>query len=110
MRRAVFIAVLALLPATHILSTEAAPARVELQAPAEIRGLRRADADGDGLTDLLLISGREVQIYRGRSAALPAVAPSWVVRSAGAASFCSSAISSPVQTVCLIHLPPAGRR
>ena len=75
------------LPAGACAPAAAAPERVEVDAPADVRGLRLADVDGDGIKDLLLIGGREVRIYRGRRGQLPLGAPTWTVKAPDDVSF-----------------------
>lgn len=64
------------------LKAEEAP---RLTGPTVVQGLRRADADGDGRSDLLLLEGRRVHVWLGRSQAMPGPTadatidlPSWV--------------------------------
>jgi hypothetical protein len=45
---------------------------VLLTGPSKVQGLLRADVDGDGVLDLLVLEGRSVWLWRGRSGALPA--------------------------------------
>ena len=68
-------------------SAAAAATRIELDAPADVRGLRLADADGDGITDLLLVDGRTVRVYRGRKDGLPAAKPTWICALPSGVSF-----------------------
>jgi hypothetical protein len=42
---------------------------VVLDAPGAVWGLRVADADGDGVKDLLVVSGREIHLWRGAKGA-----------------------------------------
>ena len=54
-----------------------APPPVPLDGFQEVQGLRFADADGDGVQDLMLLQGREVRVWRGVKGASLAQAPTW---------------------------------
>jgi hypothetical protein len=45
---------------------------VLLRGPTDVQGLLREDVDGDGITDLLVVEGRTLWVWRGRKGALPA--------------------------------------
>ncbi|MFV1960053.1 MAG: hypothetical protein ACC662_11650, partial [Planctomycetota bacterium] len=53
------------------------PPQVTLEGPSQVQGLLRADVDGDGITDLLLLQGRTVWIHPGRRGALPLPRARW---------------------------------
>ncbi len=65
------------------------PAPVTLDGPADVRGLKIDDVDGDGVKDLLLLAGREVRGWKGVKGSLPAAAPTWVWKVPDAATFVS---------------------
>jgi hypothetical protein len=48
---------------------------VELAAPRDVEGLLLADANGDGLRDLLLLEGRALMVYLARKGELPGPKP-----------------------------------
>jgi hypothetical protein len=54
-----------------------APAPVLLEGFPTVQGIRFADADGDGLLDLMLLQGRRVRIWRGVKGGSLAPAPTW---------------------------------
>ena len=64
-----------------------APAPVLLEGFAAVQGLRIADADGDGIPDVMLVSGRDVRIFRGKKGGPVAASPSWSYRVPDAATF-----------------------
>ena len=90
-RRAVWLLALGLLAGLPA-EVAAEPVRVEVTSPAEVRGLRLADADGDGIDDLLLIGGRTVAVFRGRQGQLPAAKPDWQVEAPRDVSFVDVAL------------------
>jgi hypothetical protein len=56
----------------------AAPARAEsvvLEGPSAVHEVLREDVDGDGVTDLVVVEGRTLHVWKGRRGALP-LAPS----------------------------------
>ncbi len=62
-----------------------------IRGPADVQGLVCADADGDGVFDLLLIEGRVVSVYRGVKEDLPAAEPTWQVTLDSSAAFVDTA-------------------
>jgi hypothetical protein len=46
-----------------------------LDAPRTVQGLRRADVNGDGLLDLLLLAGRDLRVWTGARGRRPSAAP-----------------------------------
>jgi hypothetical protein len=66
-----------------------APPPVTVDGPADVRGLRIADLDGDGVKDLLLLGGREVRGWRGRQGAVFPPSPTWRWTLPEAATFVS---------------------
>ncbi len=63
------------------------PRVVELQTSARVEQVRRVDVDGDGVGDLLLLGGREIAIFRGRTGTLPGTTPTRVTTLPVTASF-----------------------
>lgn len=61
----------------------------QLEGPADVRGLKIADLDGDGLKDLLLLGGREVFGWKGAKGSVPAGKPTWTWKVPAAATFVS---------------------
>lgn len=57
-------------------AARAAPTPVTLAAPARVDAVRLADVDGDGLTDVLTLSARRVDVWLGRAGQALAPAPS----------------------------------
>ena len=58
-----------------------------IQGCSVVEGLRITDADGDGIPDLMLVSGREVRIFRGTKGGPIAPAPTWTYKVPDAATF-----------------------
>ncbi len=71
----------------QVASTE--PAVLTLTGIDDVQGLQRADVDQDGIIDLLLLSGRRLQVWRGRKGSLPAAVPTWSVVVSDDVSFLS---------------------
>lgn len=63
------------------------PPWVELLAPSPVEGLRCVDADGDGLKDVLVVSGRDVLGFRAVRDGRPDAAPTWTWRVPPSATF-----------------------
>ncbi|MDA1196019.1 MAG: VCBS repeat-containing protein [Planctomycetota bacterium] len=76
------------LPGTHV---QAEPTTVTLEGAATVQGLQRADVDGDGIVDLLLLSGRTVRVWRGARGALPTAGPTWTWEAPATTSFLAAA-------------------
>ena len=68
-------------------ATADVPAPVELNGFSEVQGLRFADADEDGIQDLMLVMGREVRVWRGVKGGPIRTAPTWIFTLPGDATY-----------------------
>lgn len=68
---------------------------VTVKGPADVQGLLCADADGDGIADLLLLEERVICGYRGVKDGLPAPEPTWQVTLDESAAFVDAAPDAP---------------
>lgn len=73
------VALCALLPAGRGARAEE-PGWVTLSTPLKVEALRLADVDGDGLTDVVSLTGRQVSVWLGRKGGPPEPAPSFEAR------------------------------
>lgn len=108
MRRVLPLALLAFLAGSTLYPAQAAPERVALDTPSDVRGLRLADADGDGISDVLVIDARSVRIHRGRRDGLPAAKPTWVTAAPEGVSFVDVARPGPDGAPALMAFGRAG--
>jgi hypothetical protein len=74
-RRALALLSCVLLLATTSRGAHGQPEPPVLLGPSDVQGLRRADVNGDGITDLLLLEGRRVRVWMGAKGRLPSGAP-----------------------------------
>jgi hypothetical protein len=79
----------------------AAPEPLRLETAGRIDALKSADVDGDGLADLVLLSGRTVSVWTASRSAPPAAAPRWRVELPGHVSFVDVAREDRPSLLCL---------
>jgi hypothetical protein len=86
----------------------AAEEPAELRVPGEVHGIRLADADGDGLADVLVAQGHRIFVFGGRRGALPAAQASATVVLPGGATFVDVARRRPGSPPALLAFGTAG--
>ena len=81
---------------------------VALTGVKDVQDLEKKDVDGDGITDLLLIEGRKVSIWRGRKGRLPDAVPTWTATAPANVSFVAADRRKGNPSVALLGLGTDG--